>query len=105
MSYKGPYQPPAPPGGYASSASTARSTFPDLIRYEVLGVDGWVEVKGHSAQVVDGCLLIHRGVFIDSECMQPSAVPSAFYAQGEWRQCKTDYDGYSLPSEFAIDLN
>jgi hypothetical protein len=99
--FKGPYQPP----GTVAMPAQQRPSFPDLIRYEVLGAEGWVEVKGHSAQVQDGCLLIHRGVFIDADCTQPSAVPSAFYAQGEWRQCKTDYDGYSVPSEFAIDLN
>jgi hypothetical protein len=85
--------------------------FPELQEFEVMmvrydsaqgNVTTWEKVQGHNAQIVDGCLMIFRGIFIDENCTQPSAVPAGFYAPGEWRRCKTDYQGFQRKSELAI---
>ena len=76
--------------------------FPDMIAYEVHHAGGIEVVSGHSCQVVDGCLLIHRGVFLDTACQQPGAVPARFYAAGTWQNVRTTYAGYSRRSELAL---
>jgi hypothetical protein len=79
-------------------------TFPALVTYEVMLMTGvWVKVEGHSAQIQDGCLTIHRGIFLDPACQQPGAVPAGFYAAGTWSHCRTDYRGYERKSGLSIN--
>jgi len=77
--------------------------FPDLITYEVFTDQGkWEQVAGHNAQVVEGHLLIFRGVCIDEAYTQASAVPTGFFAPGKWTRCRTNYMGCPKPSDLAI---
>jgi hypothetical protein len=81
-----------------------RMEFPEPVIYEVLTSSGeWEKVVGHNCQVVEGHLIIMRGVFVNEECTQPGAVPAGFFAPGEWRRAKTDYQGFQRKSDLAIN--
>lgn len=86
-----------------SGAEKPAISFPEMQEFEVKKENGeWETVKGHNCQIADGCLMIFRGVFINEDCTQPSAVPAGFFAPGEWKRVKTDYKGFERKSELAI---
>lgn len=72
-----------------------------VIPYEVLLVDGkWYQMGAHNADVVEGVLVLANLVHMNEAGTVQCSMPH-FFARSEWRQCKTDYKGFTK-SPFAI---
>lgn len=64
-----------------------------VIPYEILLADGkWHHVDAHNADIVEGCLVVANLVYMNPAGTVTRSMPH-FFAPGEWRQCKSDYEG------------
>jgi hypothetical protein len=96
-----------PKGPQAPPASSPSAEAIPMVEYEVLiyteeptGQSQWVKVSAHNVQLDNGCLMFVRVINADEACSMTRLMPT-IYAPGEWRRCKTDYQGFKK-NQFAI---